>query len=288
VLIIDGQVHVWEADRPDRPWPEDAKSIPHALDDPLGPQEALQKMDANGVGGAVLVPPSFEGDRNDVVGRAVASHPQRFIAMGRVSLDEPRPHSWIEEQRNRDNLTGFRVIFNRPRIQDQLRSGELDWFWRACGELGIPLMILGAEDLDRFAEVAGRFPNVQLTIDHLNLGKTSRGGVMTEDEFSNRVIAVCGLAVHENVSVKISALPCYVKVEYPFEFLKPLVYRVIEAYGSRAFWGSDFSRLPCPYGQWRDFFLTELTELSAEDKELVMGKGLARWFDLPQDFGNPP
>jgi predicted TIM-barrel fold metal-dependent hydrolase len=94
-----------------------------------------------------------------------------------------------------------------------------------------------------------------------------------------------GLAAYENVSVKASSLPSYIPGEYPFPRVKPVVHQVVEAFGAeRVFWGSDASRLACPYAQWRDFFLAEL-ELSYEEKALVMGRGLVSWLGLPSGFG---
>jgi hypothetical protein len=80
--IIDSQVHVWPADRPDRPLDH------HGLDrPPFGYEELIAAMDRAGVDRAILVPPSFEADRNDYAIEAVQKHPGRFAIMGRVPLD---------------------------------------------------------------------------------------------------------------------------------------------------------------------------------------------------------
>jgi L-fuconolactonase len=47
-------------------------------------------MDAAGVARVVIVPPSWEGDRNDLALAAARLHPDRFAVMGRPSA-EPRP-----------------------------------------------------------------------------------------------------------------------------------------------------------------------------------------------------
>ncbi len=77
--IVDAQVHIWAASTPERPWP--ARAEPHRA--PLGKEELLAEMDKAGVDGVVLVPPSWEGDRNDIALDAAASHPDRFGIMGR-------------------------------------------------------------------------------------------------------------------------------------------------------------------------------------------------------------
>src|SRR5215468_5231245 len=62
MLIIDSQVHVWPPHRPDRPLGE------AGLDrTPFSYHELVAAMDLAGVDRAILVPPSFDRDRNDYV-----------------------------------------------------------------------------------------------------------------------------------------------------------------------------------------------------------------------------
>jgi predicted TIM-barrel fold metal-dependent hydrolase len=65
MLIVDAQIHLWAADRPDRPWPPGGAQRaqkPHPVDRDM----ALAGMKEAGVDRAVIVPPSWEGERNDV------------------------------------------------------------------------------------------------------------------------------------------------------------------------------------------------------------------------------
>ena len=43
------------------------------------------------------------------------------------------------------------------------------------------------------------------------------------------------------------------------------------------FWGTDLSRLPCPYRQGITMFTEEIPWLTAEDKEWIMGRGVCEW-----------
>src|SRR5260370_38229314 len=85
IMIIDPQVHVWPPHRPDRPLGE------AGLDrTPFSHQELIAAMDVAGVDRAILVPPSFDRDRNDYVIEAVQQHPARFPLMGHVSSQAGR------------------------------------------------------------------------------------------------------------------------------------------------------------------------------------------------------
>src|SRR5947209_8606072 len=87
MLIADSQVHIWGANSSERPWPA-RPALPHRPV-PLSAAELLREMNAAGVDRAVLVPPTWEGDRNDLALAAALSHPERFAVMGRLDADAP-------------------------------------------------------------------------------------------------------------------------------------------------------------------------------------------------------
>jgi L-fuconolactonase len=61
-LIVDSQVHLWKAESPDWPW---LPGFPPQLPEPMTIERLLPMMDEAGVDRAVVVPPSWPGDRND-------------------------------------------------------------------------------------------------------------------------------------------------------------------------------------------------------------------------------
>ncbi len=86
--IVDSQVHLWGADTPERPWPP-GRAQEAQKPYPICKEALLFQMDLAGVRRAVLVPPSWEGDRNDLAIAAAQQHPDRFAVMARLSLDAP-------------------------------------------------------------------------------------------------------------------------------------------------------------------------------------------------------
>jgi hypothetical protein len=46
-------------------------------------------------------------------------------------------------------------------------------------------------------------------------------------------------------------------------------------------WGSDLSRLPCPYRDWVRVITEACDFLSADDIESIMGATAARWLSWP-------
>ena len=86
-MIVDAQVHLWKANTPDRPWlPNRVAQLP----EPFTIEKLVPMMDEAGVDRVVIVPPSWEGDRNDYALEAVRRYPTRFAVMGRIPLTESK------------------------------------------------------------------------------------------------------------------------------------------------------------------------------------------------------
>jgi L-fuconolactonase len=269
--VVDAQIHLWEPSRPDRPWPTAGVPAPHGPAR-MGAQDALAAMDAAGVDAALLVPPSFEGDRNDVVIAAARAHPRRFKALGRLALDRPEAPRELDALLAEPGVLGVRVTVNGGSAS-WLRDGTLTWFWRTMAERGAAVSIFAPTQVDALAPVAREHPALRLSVDHLGLHPTARDG-----ELAPVIEQLCALARYENVAVKASALPIYVTEPYPFASLAPLLRRVVGAFGSeRVFWGSDLTRLRCGYREALDYAPLALAGLGEQVVHDVMGRALLRW-----------
>jgi predicted TIM-barrel fold metal-dependent hydrolase len=86
--IVDSQVHIWGADTPDRPWPP-GRAAEAQKPYPVQKEALLLQMDLAKVRRMVLVPPSWEGERNDLALDAARTHPDRFAVMGRLPIQDP-------------------------------------------------------------------------------------------------------------------------------------------------------------------------------------------------------
>jgi len=234
-------------------------------------------MDAAGVDRVVIVPPSWEGDRNDLALEAARLHPDRFAVMGRLPIEQPESRALVEKWREQPGMLGVRLTFHAPEQRPWLSDGTADWFWAAAEQVGIPVMVFVPGLVPKIGEIAARHPGLRLVLDHLALGL----GVKNEG-IGPALEPVLAVAQYPNVAVKASALPCYVTESYPYPGLHTHIRRVVDAFGPRrVFWGTDLTRLPCSYRQAVTFFTEELTFLSSEEKEWIMGRGVAEWLGWP-------
>jgi len=269
MLIVDAQVHVWGANTPERPWPT-GRSAPHRPQ-PFSKDDLLKEMDAAEVARVVLVPPSWEGDRNDLALEAARLHPDRFAVMGRPQAAARSLSDW----RDQTGMLGLRVTSNTAEAR-ALFDDPADWVWNEAERAGLPVMVSPSGLLPQVDRIAGHHPELKLVVDHLALLRAKDNAAFDD------LPKLLRLARLPNVAVKASALPAYSSHDYPYYNLHPYLRRVFDAFGPRRmFWGTDLTRLPCTYRQAVTLFTEELPWLSAADQEWVMGRAVCDWLGWP-------
>ena len=275
-MIIDSQVHIWAPPTPEKPYSAENAAKPHRTV-PLGHDELLREMNGAGVARCVLVPPTWEADRNDTSLEAARLHPDRFAVMGKIKLTAPESRALMATWKSQPHMLGIRLVFNAGRSKEWLTDGTADWFWDAAERYDVPVMAFAPNAVPKLGAIAERHPGLRMIIDHLGLSSALRGKTLEP-----AVDEVIKLARLPNVAVKVSALPCYVNEPYPFPTLHPLVRRVVDAFGPRrCFWGTDLSHLTCPYKQCVTLFTEEMESLSSTELEWIMGRGIAEWLNWP-------
>jgi len=270
-MIVDSQVHIWGANTPERPWPARAHAQRAT---PVTAEEVLGWMDAGGIDRAILVPPSWEGDRNDLALAAAARYPERFAAMGRLDPEAPGARERLARWRDPPGMLGLRFTFHTPVLLQPLLDGRFDWVWGEAERCAMPIMLLIHHPHMRLVDaVAARHPGLRITIDHLGLVNGEK------DAHAFRGIdQLLALARRPNIAVKASALPCYTDERYPYAGLHRYVRAVYEAFGARRmFWGTDQTRSPIDYAAGVELFTRHMPFLRDADLEWIMGRGVCEW-----------
>ncbi|HEV2009028.1 MAG TPA: amidohydrolase family protein [Burkholderiales bacterium] len=273
MFITDAQVHIWELSTPQRPWPSPPPPAPPHRPQPFSKDDLLREMDAAGVERAVLVPPSWIGEQNDLALDAARLHPDRFAVMGRIDPAAPGARVLLTNWRQ-PGMLGLRFTFARPELQAPLNEGRVDWVWAEAEKAGLPvMMIVAPAQLHLVDRIAQRHPGLKLVMDHLALHSRAK-----EPEAFADLDKLLVLAKRPNVATKATCLPSYARDSYPYASLHPYLRRVYDAFGpTRMFWGTDVTRLPCSYRQAITMFTEELPWLTTEDKSWIMGRGICEW-----------
>lgn len=281
MLIVDAQVHVWAADHPDRPWPRPLMAPQRA--EPLLPDELLVEMEQAGVDATVLVPPIWEGGRNDIALQAAQARPDRFAVMGRIDQMDPATAKLFPRWLEQPGMLGIRLAFGHADLWPLLSAGHFNWIWTAAEKAGIPLMVLVPHLLvPEIDKVAERHPGLKIVMDHLSVPSGLKDAAAFRD-----IDQVYAIAKRPNVAAKVSALPSYSTDRYPYPSLHPYIRRAYDAFGpQRCFWGTDISRSPITLRQHVTLFTEALPWLTGQDLEWVMGRGVCQWlgWKLPGAF----
>src|SRR5438874_6361736 len=127
-MIVDAQVHLWKAESPDWKW---VPGIQPQLPEPFTIERLVTMMDEAGVDRAVIVPPSWPGDRNDYGLEAARRYPTRFAVMGRIPLAKPESAALLPRWREQPGMLGVRLTLHGPQAV-LLEGGTADWFWPAA------------------------------------------------------------------------------------------------------------------------------------------------------------
>jgi predicted TIM-barrel fold metal-dependent hydrolase len=273
LLVVDSQVHIWAADSPGRPWRAGAHSQTQRAT-PVTADEVRGWMDEGGVDRAIIVPPSWEGDRNDLACAAAKKHPDRFAVMGRVDPGAEGLRAQLPSWRGQPGMLGMRFALHTPQLREPFLEGRYDWLWSEAERHGIPVMVLIHHPyMPMMDAIAAKHPGLRLVIDHMGLVNGEKDAHAFRD--LDKLLA---LAKRANVAVKSSALPCYSDEPYPYPGLHKCVKQVYDAFGpKRMFWGTDQTRSPIKYREGIALFTEHMTFLSASDQEWIMGRGVCEW-----------
>src|SRR3989440_5816029 len=165
-MIVDAQVHLWKAETPDWKW---VPGLKPQLPEPFTIERLVPMMDEAGVDRAVIVPPSWPGDRNDYALEAVKRYPTRFRVMGKLPLQDAKSLDLLPKWKEQPGMLGVRVIFITPQTIPWLTDGTADRFWPAAEKAGLPVMCFAPGRVSVLGPVAERHPQLQLILDHMGV-----------------------------------------------------------------------------------------------------------------------
>jgi len=264
-MIVDAQIHLWKAESEDWRW---VPGLQPQLPEPFTIDRAISMMDEAGVDRAVIVPPSWPGDRNDYALEAVKRYPTRFRVMGRIPLQDPKSADLLPKWKEQQGMLGVRVTFNNAQTIPWLTDGTADWFWAAAEKAGLPVMCFAPGRVALLGPIAEQHPQLTLILDHMGV----TAAMVKDNKLEEGIGQTVALAKYPNVSVKVSASP-----GLPFRDVAVHVKRVFDAYGpQRSYWGTDLtnSYAKASYRQRISHFTEELSFFSESDKDWVMGRAI--------------
>jgi len=230
---IDAHSHIWTTDLAKYPL-RNGQQVDVLAPRSFTDDELLVIARANGVGRVVLIQHHpYHGFDNSYLMDAWRRRSQLFRIVGQI--DDTRPHvDQLMKSMLQKGVTGFRIgpRTDRP---DWLQGAGMELMWKTGAETGQNMCcLINPSDLEATGRWCSRYPQTPVVIDHC-----ARVG-MTGRIFESEVAALCGLAQHAKVRVKISAYYALGRKQPPHDELRPMLRRLFEAYGpDRLMWASD-------------------------------------------------
>ncbi len=235
-MIIDSQIHAYEANTPKRPW----RTVPNWPPSANG-EEQVAAQDKLGIDGAIFISAfSIYGYDASYAVEVQRKHPGRFALVKPVDPDDPAVLETIAEWKKQPGAVGIRVIATKEPGRNPSDKG-LDRVLREAVRHDFPVNILCWGNLERGTALIDRHPDTRFIIDHLGI-QQPRTPPAPPQPWAD-LPKVLELARRKNAVIKVSGACTLSQKPYPFPDIWDPLSRLFDAWGfERCLWGTDWTR----------------------------------------------
>jgi predicted TIM-barrel fold metal-dependent hydrolase len=277
-MIVDMQVHLWEAETPERPH----LKVRAFRTEPYTAEEMLPRMEAADVDRVVIVPPMLMGYDNRYALECAMKWPDKFHVMGRFDPVAPdfkeKLAGWLQQP----GMLGIRLPFHANERARWPHERAAEPFFAEAERLKIPVALFASDSLSYVEPVARNYPGLTIIVDHLGLPLIEPG----EENKHRELDKLVELAKYPNVSTKVSAIALHSKEKYPYGDMHPIVKAAYEAFGpDRLMWGSDWTQTLTfdigTYNQDVDWLRLGCDFIPEADRAKILGENAGRIVNWP-------
>lgn len=271
---IDAHVHVWTPDTAHYPL---AAGFTKADMKPpsFTPQELFKHSKPAGVTRINLIQMSYYGFDNSYMLDMMKLYPEVFAG---TAVIDPRaePVKRMRELAPK-GVRAFRIFPKLTPAEKWLEpDGYAAMFAEGAKANQAMSCLINPADLPELDRMCAKFPDTPVIIDHLC--RIGADGTIREAD----VAALCGMAKHERVMVKVGAFYALGAKKPPYTDLVPLAKAVLKAFGvKRCMWESDSPFQVGPGHTYRDgvdFLVKKLDFLTADDRDWLMRRTAEGFF----------
>jgi len=263
--FIDAHVHVWSDDRKAYPRATEAASNPERFT----AEDLFAHSRPAGVTRIVLIQPGQYRYDNRYMLETIARHKGVFSGVAVMDPHRQDPEPAMRALR-RQGVMGFRITPGGD-PQGWLEQPAMDRMWRAAAGTGQAMCpLVNPNAIPSIDRACARHPRTRVVIDHI--ARIGADGTIRDAD----VQALCGLARHPNLYVKLSAFYALGQKKPPYTDLLPMIGRVFETFGPRRLmWASDgpYQTLPPhSYAESVALLKDRMPRLSKDDKAWLLEK----------------
>jgi len=276
MAYIDAHVHVWTPDTAHYPLTpgykkEDVQPVSFT------PEDLFKHTKPAGVDRVNLIQISFYGFDNRYMLDMIALYPDVFV--GTAVID---PHSAAPEQQMAELAKkGVRAFRIHPRLSKLPPAkwlepeGYAKMFATGAKNNQAVSCLIDPDALPELDRMCRKFPETPVIIDHLC--RIGVNGTIAEAE----VNALCAMAVHKRVMVKVGAFYALGKKTPPYTDLAPFIQKVVKAFGAhRCMWETDspFQVTKHKYQDSVDLVRKNLDFLGEADRDWLLRRTAESFF----------
>jgi predicted TIM-barrel fold metal-dependent hydrolase len=274
---IDAHVHVWTPDLAHYPLARGYKRD-EVRPRSFTPEELFKHCRPAGVTHINLIQMSFYGFDNRYMLDMIDLHKDVFVGTAVIDPHAKDPDRTMVELSKR-RVRAFRIhpqLSRQPPARWLQPAGYARMFTAGAKHNLAMSCLIDPDALPELDRMCKKFPDTPVIIDHLC--RIGASGAIAEKD----VAALCAMAVHKRVLVKVGAFYALGKKEAPYTDLAPLIQRVVQAFGARrCMWESD-----CPfqvqgkhtYQASIDLVRKRLKFLTAEDRDWLLRRTAEEFF----------
>ena len=235
---IDAHSHIWTPDTAHYPLAQG-----FTRDDMKPPSFTAEQLLGHcrpaGVGRVNLIQMSYYEFDNSYMLDMIKLYPDRFVGTAIVDPLGPRPDAAMRELLPK-GVRAFRIAPNYSKLPPARwlePAGYRAMFAEAAKTGQVLSCLINPDAFPEVDRMCRAYPDTPVIIDHL--GRIGVDGTVRDAD----VDALCALAKHPKLLVKVGAFYALGKKTPPYLDLAPLIRRVVNAFGpSRCMWESD-----CPF-----------------------------------------
>jgi L-fuconolactonase len=271
MMIIDSQVHAYEANTPKRPWRIVPNWPAHVTGD-----EMVAAMDELGVDGAIFIS-AFSMYRYDAsyAVEVQRAHPGRFALVKPVDPDDPAVEDVVADWKRTPGTVGIRIMMTKDWGCPPDHPG-IDRIARAAVKYDFPVNILFWDNMDAGTAIIDRHPDTRFIIDHMAILQPAKPPAPPQPWAA--LPKVLELAKRQNAVIKVTGACTLSRKPYPFPDIWDPLTRIFDAWGfERCLWGTDWTRAYAVvnFEQAVKPFL-ETDRLSETERAMLMGGACAK------------
>lgn len=242
---IDAHSHIWTPDTTHYPLAQ-GFTVEDMQPPSFTAEELLTTCRPSGVGRVNLIQMSYYEFDNSYMLDTIKRYPQEFVGTAIVDPLADHPDRAMAELKPR-GVRAFRIqpqYSKLPPARWLEPEGYQAMFAEAARSRLVLSCLIGVDGLPEVDRMCRAFPAAPVVIDHI-----ARIGV--DGQFRDEdIVALCDLAQHPNVTLKVGAFYALSPAGPPYLDLAPLIRRVVQAFGTRrCMWESD-----CPFQVVRDSY----------------------------------